>query len=729
MSRRRALVALGIAAAATAAAWTLTETRLFAAMGGELELKTLDYRMRATAGTDRDGTAAADRDDTAGTHRDGAAITLVLFDTMSVAAWPYLVPFPRAVLAELVLTAAANGAAVIGLDVFLGRRYPELSALDDGDARLRHAIATAGNVVLVAPTVQQGEARQLVAPDPYFADVAAAVASADLPTPAETVRDVVLAVRTEQGLVPGFALAVYAVARGLDLDSLLARAEADGRIDLPGLPRRYATLAAAGSTNLPIHFGGPPSRPDREEGTFVVYPSVAVQALGAAAGFRPDPVLQAWFGGRAVLLGSGFHESERFRSPFYDHVFADGELAGWTYGVEVHANALQNLLDGEYLRPLDRRAAALIIFLVALAAAGMTFRSGARWGAAAGVLAVAAVAWAALVAFAETLLVVPVVAPAFAAVFAYSAAAGYVSIIEGREKRQIRGAFSKYVPPAVVADLVADPSRLKLGGEKRVLSILFSDLAGFTAMSETLPPEQLVAILNEYLDEMSDIVFDEGGTLDKYIGDAIMALWGAPAPVADHALRACRTALRMQRRLADLNAIWRQQGHGWPELRMRIGINTGTPVVGNIGGRKRFDYTALGDAVNLAARLEPACRTYGVGIMIAEPTRRAAGDAVIVRELDLLAVYGRAEPVRVYELIGLAGEELPAVRREVLEYHAAGLAACRRRDFELALTYFAAALDRDPADGPARLYRDRCADYIDNPPPADWDYVERPQAK
>jgi class 3 adenylate cyclase/CHASE2 domain-containing sensor protein len=710
---RRYLVALGIAAAAAAAASVLVSARFFDGTVGELERKTVDYRMRAAASPDR----------------DSAAIALVLFDTMSVDAWPYLMPFPRTVLADLVLTAAANGAAVIGLDVFLDRRYPELSAWDDGDRRLRDAIAEAGNVVLVAATVQQGRTRRLLAPDPYFADAAAAVATADLPTPSDWSRDVALAVRTEQGLVPGFALALYGLMQGLDMDSLLLRADVSGRLHLPGLSERHSRVAADGATTLPILYRGPPSRPNREEGTFLVYPADAVRGLGLAAGFQPTPVLSAWLGGRAVLLGSGFHDSDRFRSPFYDHVFADGELAGWTYGVEVHANALQNLLQGQHLRPLPQPWLTLLLFLVALVAAGMTFWRGAKWGAVAGGSVAGVAVWLALEAFSRGAIVMPGVGPVLAFVFAYTGAAGYVSLVEGREKRMIRSAFSKYVPPDVVADLVADPSRLKLGGEKREVSILFGDLAGFTSMAEVLEPELLVSILNDYLAEMSDIVFDEGGTLDKYIGDAIMALWGAPTPVNDHALLACRAAVRMQRRLAALNDQWRERGSSWPPLRMRIGINTGTPVVGNIGGQRRFDYTALGDAVNLAARLEPACKTYGVGTMIGEATRRAAGARVVVRELDMLAVYGKADPVRVYELIGLANDTLPAAAAELIEQYEAGLAAYRRRDFELAVSYFAAALQIQPLDRPSRLYRDRSADCILNPPPADWDFVERRQVK
>jgi adenylate cyclase len=247
-------------------------------------------------------------------------------------------------------------------------------------------------------------------------------------------------------------------------------------------------------------------------------------------------------------------------------------------------------------------------------------------------------------------------------------------------------------------------------------------------MSEVLSPEMLLSVLNEYLDEMADIVFDEGGTLDKYIGDAVMALYGAPTALPDHALHACRTALLMQRRLHQLNQRWAAEGREWGPLHIRIGVNTGTPVVGNIGGERRFDYTALGDSVNLAARLEPACKNYGVGILIAAETRRHAGEDIIVRELDYLAVYGKEEPVAVSELIALAGEAL-GERAELLDLYARGLAAHRALDFELAMQYWDAALALDPHDGPSLLYRGRSEEYVRNPPPADWDFVERRHAK
>ncbi len=703
MRLRRALIALLIAGGASATAYALTDLQVFEATFGQLEYKTIDYRVRSSI------SAAPDSND----------VVLVLFDSASIAEWPYLSPFPRALLANLIQGVAASGAKAIGLDVYLGQQYAQLNAIDSGDVKLRAALDKAGNVVLVGPSAGSDTLRVFQPPDTFFAARASAVAAADLPTPFETIRDGVLTVRTSEGLVPGFALALYAKARGLDLDSLLEATARRGVLDLPGLPPRFARLGKAAVQTVPITFEGPPSQPGREDGAFRAFSAASVQQIISAGATLP------WMKDKVVLLGSGFHDSERFRSPFYDARQSDGSLFGWTYGVEVHANALQNLLSRRFLVPLPATLVWLLLVLSTATVSLVSFQFGVKWGAASSAILLVGVVILAIVVFQSSEVVVPMISPLIAVVLSFLGSTSYVSIVEGREKRLIRGMFGKYVSPRVVDELVADPSRLKLGGEKRHITILFSDLAGFTAMSERLPPEKLVSVLNEYLNAMSAIAMEEHGLIDKYIGDAIMALYGAPTALPQHALHACRTALRMQSRLAAMNKAWKEQDPTWPKLDVRIGINTGTPVVGNIGGEDKFDYTALGDAVNLAARLEPACKTYGVGTMIAQGTRDEAGAAIQVRELDLLAVYGKKEPVRVYELLGLADDDLAATRREVLNHYEQGMTAFHRRDFELAWQYFRAALDADPADGPSALHAGRCADYMVDPPPADWDFVER----
>jgi adenylate cyclase len=229
---------------------------------------------------------------------------------------------------------------------------------------------------------------------------------------------------------------------------------------------------------------------------------------------------------------------------------------------------------------------------------------------------------------------------------------------------------------------------------------------------------------------MTDLVLDEHGTLDKYIGDAIMAFWNDPLPVPDHADRAIRCAILMQRKMAELNARWLAADPSAASLTVRIGINTGTVVVGNVGGDDRFSYSALGDPVNLAARLEPANKTYDTLIMVSENTLKAATPAAYrYRELDLITVKGKLKPVTVYEILELADAPLPEARAQALRHFDSGLVAYKRRDWELAATYFEAAVEADPEDGPSQVYLERCRENIAHPPPADWDFVVRRTAK
>ena len=722
MTLRRSLVGVGIAAGAVALAWLLTSWSIFGQLFGQIEAETVDWRIRAAGRFEIDSAEVSPR-------AEASEIRLILFDTAATREWPYESPYPRGVLAGLIDIAASLGATAIGLDVWLELpQTPETAYLDSvkygrsGDEMLREAIARAGNVVLVGPTTGTGSRRQFHPPHPSFADVAAAVATADVPTAFETVRDATLSVRTQEALVPGFITALYAVSRGMDVDSLMRAAEEQGFLELGSVPAEYARLDEDEPVqNMPLLFVGPPSHHDDVGGAFIRYPSFELSLLGE---FAP----REWIEGKILLLGSGFHAEEKFRTPFYSEVRPNGESFGWTYGVEVHANALENLIRGEHPTQLPATTTTLVYLLLALLTVSVTFWRGAGLGAATAVaLAIATIVSGWIIFSADNeFLHVPFVGSVLTLALSYMGAVAYVSVVEGRQAREIRSAFKKYLSPAIVDQLASNPGMLKLGGEKRQITIIFTDLAGFTSLSETMDPEAMLALLNAYLDEMCHIVLDEGGTLDKYIGDAIMAFYGAPLDQPDHAMRACRTAVRMQRKLTELNDRW--EGTGRPHLAMRVGINTGSPVVGNIGFEQKYDYTALGDAVNLAARLEPACKIYGVDTMISKATLDAAGPGIITRELELLAVYGKNEPVPVFELIGLTGEEL-GDRAEMLRLYEQGLDAYRRRDFELALQYFIAASEVDPNDGPSRMYVERSREYIASPPPIDWDFVERRQVK
>jgi len=688
-----------------------------------------------------------------GIGEEESEVVLVLFDAFtvldSIDGWDWISPFPRAHLATLVDALSLAGARTIGIDVFLGEMYAGLNEIDGGNDLLRYSMQQAGNVILVAPVEQTDSGPVVTPPHPFFADVAAGVGSAELPSSFENFRDGALAVRSGNGLAPSFALSMYAHARGLDVDSILSAARAAGRIDLPGLPPSVGHIPEgwfdggddSGGSIVPfrIRYLGPPSSGDADDppGTFQASSSGLVELVAMLS-----PEL---FQDKIVLLGSGFHAEERFRTPFFGHSAPAEEAGGsgdtyeWMYGVEIHANALQNIIDGEYVRPLGLLGKLLLLFVLAAFTGGLAFRQGAAWGGGATAFAVLAALVLAFWAWAGVVYVpggelfrfgvpgrwIPVGTPVLAALFSYVLAVAYVSIVEGKEKRFIKGAFGKYLSPDVVAEISEDPSALQLGGEKRPLSLLFSDLAGFTTISEHMDAQDLIALLNEYLQDMTQVVFDEGGYLDKYIGDAIMAFWNAPKEIEDHPDRAMRTAIIMQRRMDALNERWGEGNPDHEDLKVRIGVHTGEVVVGNVGGEDRFDYSAIGDAVNLAARLEPANKTYDTLNMVSEVTLAAGKGEYRVRELDFIVVKGKDEPVKVYELLEMAGVELHPAKEAVLALYEEAMRAYKKHEWEEARLLFIAGTKAFPEDGPCRLYVSRCEDNLAYPPPPDWDFVVR----
>ncbi|MFE8597662.1 adenylate/guanylate cyclase domain-containing protein [Archangium violaceum] len=282
-----------------------------------------------------------------------------------------------------------------------------------------------------------------------------------------------------------------------------------------------------------------------------------------------------------------------------------------------------------------------------------------------------------------------------------------------RQRDQIHGLFKRYLNPQVVDELIRNPEKAAPGGERRELTVLFSDLVGFTSMSEEMSPEALVDVLNGYFERATEVLGEHGATLDKFIGDAIMCFWNAPLPQEDHAARACLTALRL---VAVVDKLAPElEARGVSRLDCRIGLNTGPGVVGNIGSRAAQDYTVIGDTVNLASRLEGAAKVYGTRILVSEETVLAARGTVLARELDLLRVKGRQLPVRVYELVDVAGAPPPAH----LARFAEGLALYRARRFTEARERFLSS----PEDPPSRVFAARCEALSLQPLPEDWDGV------
>mgnify|MGYP006135991327 FL=1 len=295
-------------------------------------------------------------------------------------------------------------------------------------------------------------------------------------------------------------------------------------------------------------------------------------------------------------------------------------------------------------------------------------------------------------------------------------------LAEMGQKTQIREMFGQYLSPKVVEDLVDDPSKIQLGGEEREMTAFFSDIQGFSAISERLTPTELVQLLNDYLTDMCDIIISSEGTVDKFEGDAIMAFWGAPTRQSDHAQRACFAAIDMNNRLIELRVKAVQEGI--TPLTVRMGVNTGQMVVGNMGSSQRMNYTIMGDAVNLASRLEGANKAYGSGMMISESTYRSCEEDIDVRELDRIMVVGKSEPVTVYQLLSRKNQTTGA-DADLVDQFSKGLEFYKAGDFRLAKSEFSSCLEIFADDGPALTYISRCQAFADNPPDADWDGVYR----
>jgi adenylate cyclase len=396
-------------------------------------------------------------------------------------------------------------------------------------------------------------------------------------------------------------------------------------------------------------------------------------------------------------------------------------------GVEVHANVIDNLLHSEesgrgFLRrgPNEMMVDIGFILLFGLVFGFLFSRVTPLYSTITVLAALAAYAWFVYFSFVHKGQWLSFVIPAGTLAANYAAITSLRMIREERAKRNIRKSFSQYLSPGVIELIEKDPEKyIRPGGEVKELSVLFSDIRGFTTISEGLTPDQLVQLLNEYFGQMTEIVFATDGTLDKYIGDAIMAFWGSPYPQEDHAARSCSCALRMARGLATLNAKW--QAAGRPPISIGIGLNTGLVNVGNMGSARRLSWTVMGDNVNLASRLEGITKQYHVQIVISEATYRQVSSQFVCRELDKIRVKGKNLPVNIYELLDVAAEK--SKHERLLEQFDRAMAAYRSQNWREAAALFTDVLLKFPDDGPSQVFLERAMEFSESAPEGEWDGV------
>lgn len=602
-------------------------------------------------------------------------IVIVTIDDASMARlgrWPW----PRSTHAKIIDTISQAKPLAIGYDV----SFPEAS---DEDEELARALRDSGKAVMPVELTPEKtgsgeyyEKLKVLPPVPLLALSAAGVGYANLDQDVDgVVRRASYSRTLEDGtLLTAFAVKVAQIA-GVNV-SPTEFTDEKGRflINYPGQPRKGFRMFSASD---------------------LVDGKVSAQELS----------------GKIVLVGStapNLHDDNLVPTSFNVPM----------PGVEIHASIIDTILQKKWLREVPSALAVLCLLFLGALVGLLVPKLKARWS-----VPFVFVAWASFLVLAIILFeygfVADVLWPSFVLIFAFAAVVLERRIKAEQQKREIRSAFSRYVSESVVSSILADTSKLKLGGDRRRMTVLFSDVRGFTTISEGLKPEKLVEVMNAYLSRMTDEVFKHEGVLDKYIGDAVMAFWNAPFDQADHGRRAVDTALDMLAALKDMNA---NGAFGGLELKIGVGVNTGDMVVGNMGSEKRFDYTVIGDSVNLGSRLESLTKEYGVCLLITETTKQEIGNGYLTRTVDLVAVKGKKEPVRIYELVKRSKNATQDDKQFFKKYEDA-IAAYFGKDFTAAERITRELLDERPDDGPSKTLNSRASTFIKEPPPADWNGV------
>lgn len=646
-------------------------------------------------------------------------------------------PWPRSYYAHVIRNLKAAGARAVGLDIILNgpdARSPQ------HDADLRAAIRETGIVVLAGKLEVQHAGYMMTSASENFSNLFFAEDSAlglvNIRNDADGVYRryspfwEVTRAGGDTVRMPTFSFAILNKYEGLP--PLATPTNEEEHFLFAG-----RTIPKFDPTSMLINFRGPSGTFRRIKFADVLddesITTLEEAATGEAINTFSDPEFgylhDGTFKDKIVIIGSTNPEDhDLFPVPI-----AQGSQHGdnLMYGVEIHANVIESILQSDFLRKQSQRSELLGILLASFLTFFVTsaLRSGKSkrhfvfefYTFLFVLVEIVAIAAAAVWAFNRYNLVLAVISPMTAVVGGYIASTAYHFVTERKQRILIKSMFSTYVNPAVVEELIANPDKLKLGGERKELTVLFSDIEGFTTISERMQSEELVALLNEYFSEMSRVILRNNGTVDKFFGDAIVAFWGAPLPQDDHALRACTAAMEMQNALADLRRRW--QSEGKPLLRARIGINTGEMVVGNMGGVEKFDYTVIGDSVNIASRLEGANKVYRTSIMISETTYHAVKQHFLCRELDLISVKGRSEPLRTFEVLQKLDGPLDASLHEFLARYAEGLRSYRSQQWDAAETKFRQALALRSNDHPSAIHLERTLHFKLNPPPDDWNGV------
>jgi len=608
---------------------------------------------------------------------DSSDIVIVAIDESSLDRAPHRWPWPRSYYAKLLRNLKKAGAKIVAFDI----NFDSPDRNPENDAEFRRAVEEVGNVVLAGREAKGAALKGRIIEAKNFLRNIFIGTMGSYPGIVEVLRDYdgvcrryVPVFSAGDTVFPSFGLAILLLYYGLTIDSVY---------DLPPRHPFENGFFKIGNLKIPkfddktwlINFAGPAGTfkyislidvlddEDFKTKDELIYGDINTFD-NPEFGLLHDKV----FKDKIVIVGSAIPEFKGELGDLLPSPFVKDE-SNLMYGVEIHANAVATILEQKFIVKISGFASFLIIFMISLLSFALAV--GVRhlkirpeflteiFGVLSLILLFVLWSFVVIISFNNNFLL-PVVSPVLGGTIAYIGSIVYQYLTERKQKKLIKTIFGYYVHPSVVNQLVSNPELVRLGGEKREMTVLFSDLWNFTTISEAYPPEFIFNLLNEYFDSMTKVVFKYGGTLDKYIGDAIVAFWGAPIYYEDHALRACLCALKMQFELEKLRIRWEKEGK--PLLHMRIGINTGEMIVGNIGGYGRFNYTVIGDSVNLGARLEAINKEFGTSIIISEYTYEKVKGFFKVREIGEITVKGKTKPVKIYELLDVLLSEKKLIK-------------------------------------------------------------------
>lgn len=606
------------------------------------------------------------------------SILIVAIDNKSlqeIGRWPW----DRKVFAQLIEKITQAGPAVIGLDV----NFPERSNADS-DKQLGQAIKGSGNVVMPIEAdlayKNRIQAKNLLSSIGDISDASLGEGITNTPPDQDGIfRKLPIKIFAEDGTpLRSFSEIIankYFSLKNSKTQDILVDSKGYMTINYAGKPKSFAIISAIDVLNGKI------KNEDIKD---------KIILIGATAPDLHD---------EQMVPTSG-------RSPMS--------------GVEIHANAINTIIANNFIKNLNKYWQALIFIIIALLLGLLLSYAKLRNGSLIAFAIIITYILAAAILI-DHGIIVDIFYFLLTVILTFITAVSFKYVFASKEKKFIKETFNRYVSEDIINELIRHPEKIKLGGDKKELSILFSDIRGFTSISEKLDPEKMVSLLNRYLTSMSDIIMSNHGVIDKYIGDAIMAFWGAPVE-SDHAELSCRSAISMMKELESKRNEW-QKEFG-VEINIGIGINTGEVVIGNMGSDKRFDYTVMGDHVNLSSRLEGLTKMYGVPIIVSEYVKNKAGEKYVFRFLDKVAVKGKSEGVKIFELICAQSDLTEATSKKIKSFHKAA-EYYFKQEWEKANLAFCNFISQYGNDIAAKLYIERCQKYSANPPGVDWDGVCR----